>query len=118
MGIVGLLLPLLPLAFVVAVGGWLSGLESSRRRRAAGVMGAVLASGLLLWVLIGGPPEAVLERTGVGCLVALPTVAAALVAFSSGLGQRPWVAILLWVVAYVAGFILAAYVWMRLGLPH
>ena len=115
MGIVGLLLPL---AFVVALGAWLCGLERAHRRRAVGAIGAVLALGLGLWVLFGGPPGAALERAGVGFLFALPGVVTALVAFNSGLWQRPWVAILLSLIAYAAGSILAVNVWMWLGLPH
>lgn len=118
MGMVGLLLPLIPLALVCALGSWLAGEEPTRRRRAVGVIGSVLTSGLLLWVLAGGPLADVRERAAVGCLFALPAVAAALVAFRRGLWQRPWIAILLALAAYSAGSLLAAYLWMGLGLPH
>ena len=78
----------------------------------------MVAGGLLLWVLVGGASRDVLERAGVAGLFALPVVAGALVSVNSALWRRPWLAILLSLVAYAAGSLLAVNVWMWLGLPH
>ena len=115
MGIVGLLVPF---ALAVALGAWSSGLDRSRHRRTVGVTGALVAIGLVGYALLGGPPGAALERAGVGCLFALPCVAAALVTFRRRMWRRPWLVLLLSLVAYATGFILAMNLWLWIGLPH